>query len=192
MDTQAYPITLIIIAINIVVSMIGINNQGFMGRAIMWPYGVKRQHQYYRFISSGFIHADYMHLIFNMFTFYFFGRNLELIFKLYALGGIASFLTLYILALIISDLPTYFKNQEIETISAWALPVPYRQWSLLPLFSVHGPASIYMELLRSQRCYMLFYILLIVSKPVKNVGTISIMMHIYGVLYLDWDLHYYW
>jgi membrane associated rhomboid family serine protease len=112
MDTQAYPITLIIIAINIIVSLIGINNQAFMGSAIMWPYGVKRQHQYYRFISSGFIHADYMHLIFNMFTFYFFGRNLELIFKLYALGGTTSFLTLYILALIISDLPTYFKNQD--------------------------------------------------------------------------------
>jgi membrane associated rhomboid family serine protease len=112
MDTKTYPITLIIIAINIIVSLIGINNRDFMGMAIMWPYGVKRQHQYYRFISSGFIHADYMHLIFNMFTFYFFGRNLEEIFKIYTLGSTASFLALYILALIISDLPTYFKHQD--------------------------------------------------------------------------------
>jgi membrane associated rhomboid family serine protease len=115
MDTAElsyYPITILLIAANVIISILALNNSTVMGNAIMWPYGVKRHHQYYRFISSGFIHADYMHLIFNMFTFFFFGRNLEIIFKTEQLGGGVSFVTLYFLALIISDIPTYIKQKD--------------------------------------------------------------------------------
>lgn len=76
----------------------------------MWPYGVKRQKQLYRFITSGFLHADLMHLFFNMFTLYFFGRNIEYLFNQLELGGTFSYLALYFGALVISDIPSYLKN----------------------------------------------------------------------------------
>jgi membrane associated rhomboid family serine protease len=112
MELSSCPITLLIIALNVIASIIGFNNRDFINRAIMWPYGVKRNNQYYRFITSGFVHANYMHLIFNMFTFYFFGSNLELMLKGYDLGGSTSYLAIYILGLIVSDIPTYIKQQN--------------------------------------------------------------------------------
>ena len=112
MESIDHPVTLILIAINTLVSLLGFNNQDMIGKTIMWPYGVKRYNQYYRFITSGFIHADWMHLLFNMFTLYFFGRAVEIYFTAYGLGGIVSYIALYFLGLIVSDIPTYIKHRD--------------------------------------------------------------------------------
>ena len=112
MDFSLYPVTLLLIAANVIFSIIGFSNQEMMNKTIMWPYRVEREKQYYRFISSGFLHADWMHLFFNMFTLYFFGRNIELLFIRGGLGGEIAYLALYFLGLIISDLPSYFKHKD--------------------------------------------------------------------------------
>jgi len=77
-----------------------------MNKLILTPYWVERKKEYYRFITSGFIHKDYLHLAFNMFSFYFFGDIVE------RWLGAPSFVLLYILALIISDIPTYLKYRN--------------------------------------------------------------------------------
>jgi membrane associated rhomboid family serine protease len=107
-----FPITLLLIAANVILSVIAFSNQDVLSKAIMWPYGVKRYNQFYRFITSGFIHADWMHLIFNMITLYFFGRNVEMYFTAYGLGGNIAYLALYFIGLIASDIPTYIKNRD--------------------------------------------------------------------------------
>ena len=112
MDFSLYPVTLLLIAANVIFSVICFSNQEMMNKTIMWPYRVKRENQYYRFITSGFLHADWMHLFFNMFTLYFFGRNIELLFIHSGLGGEIAYLALYFLGLIISDLPSYFKHKD--------------------------------------------------------------------------------
>jgi membrane associated rhomboid family serine protease len=111
-ELQQFPITFGLIIVNVIVSLIAMNNQDVLSKALMWPYGVKRYNQFYRFISSGFIHADYFHLFFNMFTLYFFGRVIELYFTAFGLGGNIAYLALYFLGLIASDLPTYFKQKD--------------------------------------------------------------------------------
>lgn len=80
---------------------------------MMNPYMIKKRGQYYRLITSGFIHGDHMHLIFNMFSFYFFGSQLEYIFQ-YIFGGMGSvyFILMYVLGIIISDIPTLLKHQN--------------------------------------------------------------------------------
>ena len=111
-DIQQYPITIALIIANVIISLMALNNHDVMSRTIMWPYGVKRHRQYYRFITSGFLHADYIHLFFNMFTLFFFGRIVEVIFTAYGLGGKISYIALYFLALIISDIPSYLKHRD--------------------------------------------------------------------------------
>lgn len=106
------PVTLVLIAANVILSIIGFSNQDMISKTIMWPYGVKKYNQYYRFISSGFIHADWVHLFFNMFTLFFFGRLVEFYFSFYGLGGMAAFIALYLLGLIASDIPTYLKHRN--------------------------------------------------------------------------------
>ncbi len=65
---------------------------------IMNPYLVSTKGEYYRFLTSGFIHKDHMHLFMNMFSFYFFGRNIEIEFSRIfdGLGG-TYFILLYVI-----------------------------------------------------------------------------------------------
>lgn len=84
-----------------------------MNRFIMYPHAVKHNKEWWRFISSGFLHADYMHLFFNMFVLYSFGLVLIQYFE-YLFEGLAIyyFLVLYIGAIIVSDLSSYIKYHE--------------------------------------------------------------------------------
>ena len=112
MNIQDFPITAALVVANVIISLIAMNNQDVLSKTIMWPYGVKRYNQFYRFITSGFIHADYTHLFFNMFTLFFFGKAVEAYFSMYGLGGNIAYLALYFLGLIVSDLPTYIKHKD--------------------------------------------------------------------------------
>jgi membrane associated rhomboid family serine protease len=106
-------ITYTIIGITVVVSMLALNNPTMMGALMMNPYLIQNKRQYYRFLTSGFIHKDYTHLLVNMFSFYFFGRAIERIF--YSISddaGLVYFVALYLLAIIVSDIPTYFKEKN--------------------------------------------------------------------------------
>ena len=69
--------TIIIVAITCIVSYLAFNNQQLYHKLILWPKIMDKPAEYYRLLTSGFIHADYMHLFFNMFTLYIFGRNVE-------------------------------------------------------------------------------------------------------------------
>lgn len=98
---------IIIIVITCIVSITAFMNRHQIDQMVMWPAVVSQRNQYYRFITSGLIHADWMHLGFNMLTLYFFGGFVEDAYN--QLFGKGIFLAFYLLALIVSDLPTYFK-----------------------------------------------------------------------------------
>jgi membrane associated rhomboid family serine protease len=72
--------TTIIIGLTVLISFYAWNKPDVMRRFIMNPYLVHTRSQYYRFITSGFIHKDHVHLLFNMISFYFFGRVMEQVF----------------------------------------------------------------------------------------------------------------
>lgn len=106
-------ITYLIIGFTVLISFFAFNNATAISRMIMNPYLVNTRGEYYRFLTSGFIHKDHMHLLFNMFSFYFFGLNVENEFKHVFHGfGSVYFILLYIIAIVVSDLPTYFKQRH--------------------------------------------------------------------------------
>lgn len=106
-------ITYILIAVTTVVSFWAFQSPVAMSSMMMNPYYTHRRQQYYRFITSGFIHKDHMHLLWNMFSFYFFGTAIEREFHvLFGQAGPLYFIALYILAIVVSDLPTYFKHKD--------------------------------------------------------------------------------
>jgi membrane associated rhomboid family serine protease len=79
----------------------------------MNPYAVNHRKEYYRLLTSGFIHKDHVHLIFNMFSLYFFGGVIEIAFKqIFSGAGNIAFIALYVLAIIISDIPTFLKHKN--------------------------------------------------------------------------------
>jgi membrane associated rhomboid family serine protease len=105
-----FDITLTIIIVTCVVTLAGFRNGRVIDELIFWPPAINKKHQYYRFITCGLIHADYMHVIFNMLTLYFFGTFMEAHYQ----GELGLqkwyYLALYIGALIISNIPTYIKH----------------------------------------------------------------------------------
>ena len=66
-------ITLIIIVLTCVISLAGFNNEKLIDSLIFYPPAVANQKQWYRFITSGLIHADFGHLLFNMLALFLFG-----------------------------------------------------------------------------------------------------------------------
>ncbi len=106
-------VTYIIIGVTVLISFLGYRNEGIVRQLIMNPYQISRKQQYYRFVTSGFVHADQMHLFFNMFSLYFFGITIEQIFGVvFGSAGSLYFITLYILGIIVSDIPSFLKHRN--------------------------------------------------------------------------------
>ena len=106
-------VTLIIIVVTAIISVMAWNNYSLMNRWIMNPYQVANRGQYYRLITSGFLHADWGHLIFNMISLYFFGRFIEQVFGL-LFGAMAPLFVVgfYLAAILVSDIPTFLKHRN--------------------------------------------------------------------------------
>ncbi|MBB6461354.1 rhomboid family intramembrane serine protease [Flammeovirga kamogawensis] len=108
-------LTIILIAINVGISYYAWQNPNILDKLMMQPYMVQKKNEWYRFITSAFVHGSWMHLLFNMFTLYFFGRNIEMWFlyllKDPILASVAYF-SLFIIGAIVADIPTYLKQRN--------------------------------------------------------------------------------
>lgn len=91
---------IVIMVLTTLVSIVGFGNDGFFDRFKFNIYTIRHYREWYRLISSAFLHADWMHLIFNMLTLYFFGP-----FIIAYLGRFA-FVLIYFAAAIIGNLLT--------------------------------------------------------------------------------------
>jgi membrane associated rhomboid family serine protease len=111
--------TTILLIIILIMSLISFRYEEYRNKWIFNPYLVKEHGQWYRFITSGFIHGDFMHLLINMLVFWSFGEAVESYFS-YVFGekAIWYYLIMFFGALIISDLPTYFKHNNNPNYNA--------------------------------------------------------------------------
>jgi membrane associated rhomboid family serine protease len=55
-------ITLIIVIVTVLASLYAWSNNAVQQKWMLNPYAVKRHNEYFRFITSGLIHQDYLHL----------------------------------------------------------------------------------------------------------------------------------
>jgi membrane associated rhomboid family serine protease len=105
-------VTVFLILITVVISFAAFNRPDRQARLMMTPFRIASNREYYRLLSSGFIHKDHMHLLLNMFSFYFLGSVVEEVFGiLFEEAGKFYYAALYISAIVASDLPTYFKEK---------------------------------------------------------------------------------
>jgi membrane associated rhomboid family serine protease len=106
-------ITFIIIAITVAITVYTWSHTDLQYKLMLNPYSISRKNEFFRFITSGFIHQDFIHLGFNMFTFYFFGQAIEYIYaNLFGEMGSILFVALYLIGIIVSDIPTYLKHKD--------------------------------------------------------------------------------
>lgn len=97
----------VIMTATIGLSLLGLFKSARIVNACLFrPYFFLRNRQYATIVTSGFVHADVGHLLFNMFTFWFFAFPME------RHLGTVSFLVLYLTGLIVSHACTWFKHRD--------------------------------------------------------------------------------
>jgi membrane associated rhomboid family serine protease len=77
-----------------------------LARNLLRPYWMLKERDYSTLITSGFIHGDLGHLLFNSLTLFFFGPPLE------ATIGTERFIALYFIGLVLSSLGTVYKQRN--------------------------------------------------------------------------------
>ncbi len=103
--------TIVIIIINVIISYKGFDDYSFFERYKFNVGAIKRGDQF-RMFSSGFLHADRTHLLFNMITLFFFDDRV-----IYHLGQV-NFLAVYVGSLILGSLLSYYFHKEEYHYSA--------------------------------------------------------------------------
>lgn len=106
-------ITLFIIIGTALVSIGAFNNQEMFNNFKFNAYAINKNKQWHRFISYGLIHADWVHLIINMFVLWSFGNIVEQYFNHYfGFKGRLFFLLLYLGGLVLSTVYSYEKHKK--------------------------------------------------------------------------------
>jgi membrane associated rhomboid family serine protease len=100
------PVASFIFAITLITSIYAFYNQNVLGKMMLHPYSVSRGQGLFTLITSGLIHRDTMHLLFNMMSYYFFAFNLEQVIGHWQFG------LLYVVSLVLSDMPSVLKNRD--------------------------------------------------------------------------------
>ncbi len=106
-------ISIYIILITCIVSAICLNNHEWFLKLEFTPFRVQKYNEQYRFITHGLVHADWMHLLFNMFALYFFGPVVQYYMQFnFGDKGILYFILMYVGALAVASLPTFAKQKN--------------------------------------------------------------------------------
>lgn len=184
MNLADHPVTVGLIAANVIFSLIGFSNADLVNKTIIWPYRVDRENQYYRFITSGFLHADMVHLFFNMFTLFFFGSAIEDYFRFFILGGNVSYLLLYFLALIISDIPSYRKHRnDYQYRSLGASGAVSAVVFACIVFNPWGKVLLYGAIGISMFVYAVLYVIYCIYMGKKELDNVNHDAHLWGSLF---------
>jgi membrane associated rhomboid family serine protease len=153
-------LTIIIIIITAVISISSFSNYNVFSKLQFNAYQVYHRKEWYRLLSHGFIHADWMHLIFNMISLFIFGSIVEVY-----LDSKVLFIFFYLSAIITASLPTLIKQKD----NAW-----YNSVGASGGVSAMVFASILFNPLNKLLVFM-------IPIPIRAV--------IFGILYL-WYSHY--
>jgi membrane associated rhomboid family serine protease len=114
-------VTYALIAINVIVFIAaavgggglagGVHGKLLDKGALLGP-AIKEQHEYWRLITGGFLHANLLHIGFNMYILYLMGRMLE------PSIGRVKFLAIYFTSLLTGSFGALLINPDVRTVGA--------------------------------------------------------------------------
>lgn len=120
MNPDLFTATNIIVAITCVISYLAFQNSVLRGQLIFHPLTINRNQHWYRFLSSGFIHGDFMHLAINMFVLWSFGNAIERLYYPHFLGdgSLIKYLILYFGGIVVASIPSYLRHKTNANYAA--------------------------------------------------------------------------
>jgi membrane associated rhomboid family serine protease len=120
-------ITYAIIFLTVAFSLYAMDKPEIKYKYIFHPFSIHQGNQHYRFLSHAFLHGDYLHLAFNMYALWMFGRVVEeQVFPALLSHdgepdkkmGIALYIVMYTGAIYASSISEYFKNKDNKYYSS--------------------------------------------------------------------------
>ena len=115
-------LTLIFVIATGLISVLSFSRPEMLFKLIGWPYRMKANKEYYRLLTSGFVHADYIHLLINLFVLYQFGTIVEQYYlEIFADSGRLYYTLLLLLGIIVPDIIDFFihkDNPEYRSLGA--------------------------------------------------------------------------
>ena len=110
-------ITILIVISTAIISIVCFQQRDLFHRLDFSPYNINNKNEWYRFISHGFLHADWIHLIVNMLVFFSFGSYVEKIFGMLEdreliFSGKIFYLLLYFGGMIIASVSSFLKHKN--------------------------------------------------------------------------------
>lgn len=147
----------------VLVSILAFRDTNLFYKFSFTPYQVKKHNEWYRFVTHAFLHADWMHLIFNMLAFYSFGAMLE---KVFAQASIVpyGYLILVFGGIIVGSIPSYIKqknNPRYTSVGASAgvsavvfSAVLFGPWNKIYIYFIPVPAILFALIYLGYSFYM--------------------------------------
>ncbi len=141
-------ITLIIIIFTALISFQGFNRYELIDRLKHSPAREASDKEYYRLLTSGFVHADWTHLLVNMFVLYSFGIYIEgfIVNEFGNPWGKIIFVCLYLLNIILANIPTAIRHRHNPSFSSIGASgavsgiififILLQPWAILSLFFI--------------------------------------------------------
>lgn len=175
------PVTLVILVITCAISFAAFSNPRLLERLVLWPPAISRQHQYDRLLTCGFVHADFAHLLFNMFTFLSFGAYMERLFtpRIGAIG----YALFYAAGIVVSSLPSYLRHQDDSNyrslgasgaVSAVLFAfILVKPWATILIFAFPVPAIVFALVYLGYTIYM----------DRRQTDRINHSAHLWGAIY---------
>jgi len=102
--------TIALVLITVLISLPALSDDRLTNKLIFWPWKMKTPNEYYRILTSGFIHNDLGHLFFNMFALFSFGSFVEKVFNSFTTPWLYVFM--YLSGIVMASLPSYFKHRN--------------------------------------------------------------------------------
>jgi len=106
-------INIVIIGITVIASILSFQNKELFDKLKFNAYLIKHKKQWWRFLSHSLVHADWMHLLINMFVLYSFGAIVEdTFFSLFSYKGMMYFVLLYVGGVLFSTVFDFGRHHE--------------------------------------------------------------------------------
>src|SRR5882672_848690 len=111
--TSGAPASALLLATFVIVSLLGLYRAPtLIADCVLRPHGLAQRGDYATLVTSGFVHADLVHLLFNSFTFWAFGFGLE------RRIGTLLFILLYVVGLLTSSVATWLIHRRDPTYAS--------------------------------------------------------------------------
>ncbi|MDR3366555.1 MAG: rhomboid family intramembrane serine protease [Prevotellaceae bacterium] len=143
--------TITLVILTVLVSIAAFRRRALFDRLLLSPYRVVYRKEWYRIVTHGFVHADYVHLAVNMIVFYSFGGAVEMALNELHAEGVTSvpvlhYFLLYFGGMAVATLSTVTKHKDVYDYSAVGASgavsavlfafIFFQPWSMLYLMGV--------------------------------------------------------